>query len=242
MAQLYTDGLQTLKEVVQKALAQARKPRSYFTPFLEQAIDGYRQLRLHHVQEGKTWAKLTVGTLDTAYFPPDFEDFIGLYVPISGELFPLTRKDSIITTTSLSGVIEVLDATKGEGVDVNNPVNSGLYAKGGINMEGYYAIEWDKRRFHFRNLTVTEVILMYKTSGTMIGSTTWIPNRYIPALIAYLVYEYYKLDNKIPESHVARYLSQYNTEIIKLADLESPSLDEYMDAIRSTYYGTPRRY
>lgn len=240
--QTFTDGLQTLKEVVKKALAQCRRPRSYYSPFYELAIDGYRTLRLHHVQEGRTSSKRIPGSLDTVDFPPDFEDFIGVYVNISGEMFSLTRKDSIVTTTSLSGVIEVLDPTKGEGVNINNPVGVGPYVKGGINLEGYYVIEWDKRRIHFRNITAAEVILVYRTSGTMISGATWVPNRYIPALIAYIVYEYFKYDDKYPQSRRQELLSQYNAEIIKLADLESPSLEEYMDAIRGTYYATPRRY
>jgi len=240
--QIYTDGYQTLKEVVKKALAQGRKPRSYYKPFFELAIDGYREIRLHHAQEGKSSQKLIPSSLDVIDFPPDFEDFIGAYIPLDGQLHPLTRKDSIITTTSLSGVIEVLDATKGEGVDVSNPIGVGPYVKGGVNLEGYYTVEWDKRRIHFRNITAPEIILVYRTSGTMIGGQTFVPNRYIPFLIAYIIYEYFKFDDKYPQSRRQELLSQYQTEVIKLADLESPSLEEYMDAIRSTYYATPRRY
>jgi hypothetical protein len=243
MSQTFTDGLQTLKEVVKKALAQGRKPRSYYRPFFELAIDGYRQLRLHHVNEGKTWDKRPVDpVLKVATFPPDMEDLIGIYVPVGGDLFPLTRRDSINITTSMSGLTEILDPAKGEGVDVENFVGSGPNTRGGVNTEGYYTVEWDKRRIHLRNITATEVVILYRTSGTMIGSTTWVPNRYIPALIAFIVYEYYKYDDKYPQSRRQELLSQYQTEIIKLADLESPSLEEYMDAIRGTYYSTPRRY
>lgn len=242
MSQVYTEGVQTLKEVVKKALQKAKKPRSYHKPFFEMAIDVYRQLRLHNVLEGKTWAKLTPGSLKTADFPPDFENFLGLYVPVNGELFPLTRKDSIITTTSLDGVIEVLDSEVGEGVDVSSPVGDGFYVKGGVNMQGYYAMDWGRRRIHFRNLSVDEVILFYVSSGSMTTSQTWVPNKYIPALIAGIVYEYYMYDDRYPQPRRQELLQQYNTEIIKLADLEGPSLEEYMDAVRSTYYATPKRY
>jgi hypothetical protein len=243
--QQHTDGIQTIKEVVKKTLWDAKKPRSNFFLFLELAIDAYRELRLHAVTEGKMWKKCTVttfsgGATDTGYidFPEEFEDFIGVYVPIDGELWSLTRRDSIIQTTSLTGIIETQDSTKGEGVDV---LHAPYTDSGGQNMRGYYAIDWDNRRIFLNGIDVTEVVLLYKSSGVGINTTTWIPNKYIPCMIAKILFAFVQYDDNISSSRRQELLFNMQQEEIKLRNLESPTLDEFMDVIYSTYYGTPKR-
>jgi hypothetical protein len=243
--QQYTDALQTIKEVVKKALWAAKKPRSKFFLFLELAIDAYRDLRLHLVMEGKTWKKCTVTTFTggdagtgTIDFPAEFEDFLSIGVPIDGELWTLTRRDSIIQTTSLSGVIEVQSSTVGEGVGNNTD-----YDYGGQNTRGYYAIDWENRRIFLNGLDtdITEVILFYKTSGTMINTTTYIPNKYIPAMIAKILFAFVQYDDNVNPNRRQELLFNMQQEEMKLRNLEAPTLNELMDAVYSTYYGTAKR-
>lgn len=249
-SQQFTDSIQTLHEVVKKALWVAKKARSNYFLFLELAIDAYRDLRLHLVMEGWTWKKCTVtaltggsagsGVID---FPEEFEDFIKIGVPVNGELWTLTRRDSIITTTTISGISETQDSDVGEGVEVANWIDQELYTKGGQNLRGYYTIDWDNRRIFVNGLdsSVTEVILIYKSSGVMINATTWIPNKYIPALIAKILYAQTQYDNNFPASRRQELYYNMQQEEIKLRNLESPTLDEFMDAVYSTYHLTPKR-
>jgi hypothetical protein len=237
-SQQYTDGIQTIMEVVKKALWAAKKARSNYFLFLELAIDAYRELRLHAVTEGKTWRKCTPDSMNCIDFPAEFEDFIGIYVPIDGELWPLTRRDGIITTTTLSGVIETQDSTVGEGVDIQHEI---IQNQGGQNLKGYYTIDWDNRRIFLNHSTATEVILLYKTSGTMINTTTWIPNKYIPCMIAKILFAFVQYDDNVNPNRRQELLFNMQQEEIRLRNLESPTLEEFMDAIYSTYYPTPKR-
>lgn len=239
--QLYTDGLQTLKEVVKKALFQSKKAKSNYFLFFELAIDGYRYLNLHAVNEGKEWKKLVPDSIGCVDFPTDFEDFIGIYEPLNGELWPLTRNDSIVTTTTLSGITETQSSAAGEGVDIVNPIEQGAYVAGGVNPRGYYTIDWNNQRIFTNNIQATTVVLLYKSSGTRITDTTYVPNKYIPYLIAFILYEYCKYDDNFAMNRRQELLQTLRTERVELADLESPSLDEFLDAIRSTYYGTTKR-
>lgn len=240
-SQLYTDGLQTLKEVVKKALFQSKKAKSNFALFFELAIDGYRYLNLHAVNEGKEWKKLTPDSINCVDFPADFEDFIGIYEPLQGELWPLTRNDSIVTTTTLSGITETQSSTAGEGVSIVNPIDQGAYVAGGVNPRGYYTIDWNNQRIFLNNIQATEVVLLYKCSGARISDTTYVPNKYIPYLIAYILYEFTKYDDLFPMNRRQELLQTLRTERVELSDLESPTLDEFLDAIRSTYYGVAKR-
>ena len=244
-SQVTTDGTQTIKEVVKKALWAAKKARSNYFLFLELAIDAYRELRLHAVTEGKTWRKCTVtafsgGATGTGYvsFPEEFEDFIGIYVPIDGEMWPLTRRDGIITTTTLSGAIETQDSDVGEGVSIEHEI---IQNQGGQNLQGYYTIDWDNQRIFVNHLTATEVILLYKTSGVGINTTTWVPNKYIPCMIAKMLYAFVQYDDNVNPNRRMELEANMNREEIKLRNLESPTLEEFMDAIYSTYYLTPKR-
>jgi hypothetical protein len=239
--QQHTDRVQTLHEVVKKALWQAKKPRSYYFPFLEMAIDGYRKLRLNYVWEGKMWRKVTLNSLDYISFPEEMEDFIGLYQPAAGELVPLTRRDSITHTITETGGVESLDTDYEEGEDVNSPVSPGYYAPGGVNTDGYYVVDWDAEKIHVRNTTSTTLVLVYKTSGTNISTENYIPNKYIPALIAHILYEFYKFDDNYPMSRRQELLNVYSAALTELVSLEAPSHDEFMDMIRSTFYLTPKR-
>jgi len=233
--------MQTLQEVVKKAIMQAKVSRINHWYFLEYAIDGLRYLNLHVINDGREWKKLTIDSTNRADFPADFEDFIGLYEPISGELWPLTRNDSIVPTTTLSGLTETLDSTQEEGVDITNPLDNGAYVKGGVNIRGYYTIDWINSKFIFNGTTATTMVLLYKTSGTYISATTYVYNKYIPFLIAYILYEHAKFDDSYPLSRRQELEATLNTQRNELGRLESPTLDEFLDAIRNTYYGTARR-
>lgn len=240
-SQQFTDRTQTLHEVVKKALWQAKKPRCYYLSFFELAIDGYRKLRLSYVWEGKAWRKVTINSLDYISFPEEMEEFIGLYLPVDGELYPLTRKDSIVPTITTTGTVESLDTTYEEGEDVLSPVGEGYYARGGVNLDGYYVINWDEERIHVRNTDATNLVLIYKTSGTNITTTTYVPNKYIPALIAHILYEFYKFDDNYPSSRKQELLGIYNATMLELVSLEAPTHEEFMDAVRSTFYVTAKR-
>lgn len=239
--QSFTDGTTTLKDIVKKAVWQGKRPRTDYWLLFELAVDAYRYMNLHVVNNGKEWKKLTPdATMHTIDFPADFEDFIGVYVPIGGQLYPLTRDDSMVMTTSMNGIYETVNPASGEGVALKSNITPTPSSPGGVNLQGYYNIDWNNQRI-FINGTDGEVVLLYKCSGIRVTETTHVLNKYVPYMTAWMLYEFCKYDNEYAISRQQQNLFILNATRIDLAQLESPTLDEYLDAIRSTIYGTAKR-
>jgi hypothetical protein len=235
---VHTEGVVTLKQIVKSALWQAKRPPSDYRMFYELAYRGYRELRLHHVQEGVRYAKLTPNSINCVDFPEDLVEFVGIGVPVNGKLVPLTRNDDIVITTTLVGAVETQNSTSGEGVDIIDSNTTGFYAKGGINYDGYYKVDWENRRIMLNSVTRTEVILAYVSSGTNAEGETYVPVKYEPALIAYIVWQDSRYDDK--RIAIAQYFEQqYNKEILNLD--EGPTLQELLDTWISTYSDLPKR-
>lgn len=239
--QNFTDAMQTLKEAVKKAIMQAKISRVNYWFFLEYAIDGLRYINMHVSNDGKEWRKVVPDSTNRIDFPPDMEGFIGIYESIAGELWPLTRNDNIVPTTTLVAAVDTLDATKQEGVDIPIPIGSIANTRGGVNTRGSYTIDWINSKIIFNNVTATELVLVFKTSGTMFSARTYVYNKYIPFLIAFMMNENAKYDDRLPASRRDELERQLHTQRLELGRIESPNLDEFMDTIRSTYYGTAKR-
>ena len=228
----HTEGVVTLNAIVKNALWQAKRPSSDKARFYEFAYRGYRELRLHHVQEGVKLSKLTPDAINCIDFPEDMIDFVGIGVHVNGKLSLLTRNDDIIITTTLVGAVETQDNDSGEDVDIYDSNTDGYYAKGGVNYDGYYKVDWENRRIMLNSVTRTEVVLAYVSSGTNATGDTYIPVKYEPALIAYIMWQDSRYDDK--RIAIAQYYeTQYIKEIQNLD--EGPTLQEYLDVLYSTY-------
>jgi len=140
-------SIQLLRDVVKKALWQAKRPKTDKMRFLEFAIDGLREMRLYHVREGIKVQKSTPDSINTVDFPEDMEDYVAVGIPINGELWTLTRRDTIITTTTTVDEAETLDSTDGEGVAIDDSQPLTFAGRGGMNVHGYYYADWENRRF-----------------------------------------------------------------------------------------------
>ena len=234
----HTEGVVTLNAIVKNALWQAKRPSSDKARFYEFAYRGYRELRLHHVQEGVKLSKLTPDAINCIDFPEDMIDFVGIGVHVNGKLSLLTRNDDIIITTTLVGAVETQDNDSGEDVDIYDSNTDGYYAKGGVNYDGYYKVDWENRRIMLNSVTRTEVVLAYVSSGTNATGDTYIPVKYEPALIAYIMWQDSRYDDK--RIAIAQYYeTQYIKEIQNLD--EGPTLQEYLDVLYSTYTLLPSR-
>lgn len=234
----HTEGVVTLNAIVKNALWQAKRPSSDKARFYEFAYRGYRELRLHHVREGVKLSKLTPDAINCIDFPEDMIDFVGIGVHVNGKLSLLTRNDDIIITTTLVGAVETQDNDSGEDVDIYDSNTDGYYAKGGVNYDGYYKVDWENRRIMLNSVTRTEVVLAYVSSGTNATGDTYIPVKYEPALIAYIMWQDSRYDDK--RIAIAQYYeTQYIKEIQNLD--EGPTLQEYLDVLYSTYTLLPSR-
>jgi len=233
----HTEGVITLRNIVKKALRKAKRPPSDYVGFFENAYEGYRELRLHHVQEGVKFYKATPDSINCVDFPEDMIDFVGIGVHVDGKLVWLTRNDDIVITTTLVGALETQDLDAGEGVDILDTTNY-LYTKGGINLDGYYKIDWENRRIVLNSVTRTEVILAYTSSGVNVTGETYVPVKYELALVAWIIWQDSCYDDKrLPMAQY--YEQQYKNQLVMLD--EGPTLQEYLDVLYSTYTMLPQR-
>jgi hypothetical protein len=241
MATTYTNGLISLENLVEETLAITKRPDSDYKSFFQIAIRGYMDLRIHVVKQGRKQSVLTISDINKVDFPDDFVDFISIGVVDGGKIWRLSPNKDFIVVTTEGGDEETQDENEGQGVSIPNESVSGYYARGGSNNKGYYQIEWDKRRIGLINVSEDTVILTYITSGIDVDNTTYIPIKYIPALQSYIAWWSIALDNNIPLSQKQMAEHTYIMMRNQLRKSESPTLEEYEEALLSTFYPLAKR-
>ena len=237
-----TTALKTIKNIVKKTLVRSGKDMSHYKRFYDICVDGLRDLRLNHVKEGLELAKFDVDqTLYTVEFPDDLIKFIGVGVAYNGQIWPLSHKGKINTTTTTTAGVEDFDSDIGEGINLNNSIWTGYQAKGGLNVSGYFVVDYANRRLMLRNFTGTQVWMYYVTSGISLTADTFIPIIYEPTLMSYILMseEAYKAEGN-PNLY-ERYKSLYDTNLRFLRKSQRDSLQEVYDTISESTYPTIKR-
>lgn len=239
MATNDTSALITFDQLIQGMMLKGEHQESDYNRMIQISIDGYRELNLTVLPEGRNIEKFTMDSNYIIYMPDDLILVNRICVPIDGELWPLTKRDSIVPTTSELAGAEVLDAEDGEGVDV---VNRGIYysRKGGRNYEGYFRPDYRKRRIIFRNVSRTEVLMDYTTSGVDLTEVTYIPTYAKIALEAYirLHQEYNKM--RPNPNNIAIYQDLYDRQKAICRGVKF-SMTDFLDTIYETYSPTAFR-
>lgn len=228
------NALQTLRTVVNELLLRSGVSEEEKPIYYDAAIEGLRLFNMTIIRDGVVTAKKTPNSLNRIAFPSDMEDFVGLGVPVSGEVVWLTRNDKIVPTTSTSDGDEVLDSTAGEGVELVTAQLETLQARGGVNYEGYYTINWQNRKIIVNANKQTELILAYKSNGIQTSTETYVPARCVPALKAYILYTVTVTNPLSSESLVARYKMNWMDWERRLRRMEMFTLQEFEDMLFST--------
>ena len=234
------DAIMDIEDVVKFTLWQTKKPLSERMRFLELAIWGYRDICVNHVEEGFRMVKKTPSSINTVTFPDDLEEFIAIGQPVDGKFLPYSRDDDIIITTT-GTITETQDSDEGEGVDVNDAQTLGYPGRGGTNVYGYYAIDYNQPqpRIVLNSTTRTQVLLIYKASNILFDGTTYIPKKYVQAIIAYILWKDIEGDdNKINVSIQREMAFERRVNEIKV---RSFTLQDLMDEIYKSYTMLPRR-
>lgn len=228
-----------IEDVVRFILWTTKRPKSERKRYLELVIWAYRDMCLNHVKDGIKVTKQAPTSINTVPFPDDMEDFVAVGEPVNGKFIPYSRRDDIIITTTVTGSIESLDPSDGEGVDINDQMNGGFSASGGANIYGYYRVDEENRRLFLNKQTRSEVILIYKTSGVKLSETTYVPKKYLKAIINFVLWQdSLGDDNKIGVS-TQRQIN-YNHAIQEIKEREF-SIDDLMDEIYRGNQLSPRR-
>lgn len=234
-----TSALITFDQLVQGMMMKGEHQESEYVRMLQIAIDGYRELNLTVLPEGRNIEKFDMDSNYIIYMPDDLILVNRILVSIDGKMWPLTKDDGIVPTTTLSGGSETLDAEAGEGVDISN-LGTMYSTRGGRNTEGYFRPDYRKRRIIFRNVSRTDVLMDYTTSGVDLTEVTYIPVYAKGALEAYIrLYQEYSKMSPNP-NNVALYQDLYNRQKSICRGIKF-SLTDFLDSIYRTYSPTVYR-
>lgn len=239
MAGEKSGALATIREIADGILMKSSIPESKAVQVKQLVIDGYRELNLVVSDEGRV---RSLATMDDNYIidlPDDLLVLNDVFVPYEKGIWSLTRRADIpVITETLAGA-EVIPDDWGGGQDIIHGEGIYFQSTGGRNYEGYYTIDEDKRRIHFRNVNRSEVMLDYNTSGINRTEVSYIPMTIKPALEAYVMMEcsaYGILPISEYQIHKDRYERQKS--ILRMLDF---NFTAFTDAVWQTMNGSYRR-
>lgn len=234
-----TTGAITITQAVQSILNSTKKPISELHRYSQMVIEGLTELNLY-VRSSPKQVKLTMTDQGWVDLPSDFIDLINIGIQYRGQLFTFTRNDKIIFSTTLDGGLEIQDELQGEGLEIDNGQVVGFGARGGKN-EFYHKWVKGERRIYISGFPQQTVFLTYLSSGVSLDGVTYIDRAVLPCLEAYVVWKDSKYDLNIPVSQKQLYEYYFHQERKKLRALNSPTADEWADAILKTYKRSVKR-
>jgi hypothetical protein len=198
--------------------------------FLNFAIKGMRYLSLCVFKNSKRVVKVEPDSNNRIDFPADMEEFLALGVPVNGKIWLLTRNNDIIPTKTVVGIDESLDSTDGEGVDLPTEQLESFTAKGGINYQGYYTLDYRNEEIIINATSRDELLLIYISSGVSLSETTYVPAKYVPAITAYILWRDVQYDRSVPAIFRKEAEQALKDEIKIIKRIEMNTLQEYYDA------------
>ena len=235
----YTDSIVTLRSIVEGMFLLSELPEGYDMKMTQLAINGYRELNLVVLPDGRTIDKFTMDSNEIIYLSDDVTHVNAIYVPIEGQLWPLTKLDTIVPTTSESMGSEVLDSDWGEGVRITER-RTYYAARGGDNVYGYFYPDYQRRRIIFRNVSRSEVLMDYMTSGISLTEETYVPTYAKSALEAYIrLYLEYNKSAPNPNS-IAIHRDEFERQKAICRGIKFNIVD-FLDGIYRTYTASVQR-
>lgn len=184
-----SSALATIKEISDGILMKSRLPEAEAVIIDQLTRDGYRELNIHVLSEGRV---VTLETMDSNLiisFPDDLIELKDVYVPKDNLIWSLTRNTAIPMITQTVDEVTTIPEDWGEGGDI--PAGEGIWfqTRGGRNNKGYYTVDTANRRILFRNVDRSEVMLDYISTGISSTAVTYVPISAKMALENYVMKE-----------------------------------------------------
>jgi hypothetical protein len=226
-------ALISLDDIINKILLQFPENRRSINQklrFTELAIDGLRQLRLLVTRDGSTTKKVIPDKNNRIPYPADCEEPIGIGIPYNGEIWYLTRNDSLIKTITVSGIDESLNEEQGEGVELPTVQFNTIYSKGGVNFAGYYTFDDVNREIIVNSNNRSDLLLVYQSSGINLSQETLVPYKYVSAIMSYVLWQDIVADITISENVKFAYEKRYKDRCFEIKEIEAMSFQEFNDA------------
>jgi len=255
-----TNGIVNLDYVVNLVLMDLDDySETKYKKFLQYAIMGYQDLNLFTMQNIKV-AYLPVKANKTVDLPYDYISYTKIGYNSGGTMSVLGLNNDLMLprdkddcgndvndNSSNCGSNDIL--YPGYGYYFAPHYRGGqyvgeLYAGTGTGRtNGTYRIDQDKRQIAFNSeLSATEIILEYKSSGVSGDGSTNVPRQCVESIRAYIHWQRKRHNDKVSRGEKIALQNEYYLEFEKLRDLEfSFTYEEYLDSRRSTYNMIPKR-
>jgi hypothetical protein len=237
----YTNALRTIDGIVTDFLLETKKSLEDYITYVQLACKCLMDFSLYDgniVTSQKMTFDATKKWLD---MPDDMLTFVDLVTPLNGSWWSFTRKDRIVNTTTITGVVEGRDTTQGEGVTIDQTRVTTYGAKGGWN-KFRYTIDWGARRIYIdEDLTGEYIVLLYVTSGVKTSGDTTVPMFLAPVISGYLLWGETFWQGDLARERESR-KADYWREKMKVRDLiNAMSFDEWRDIFLSSATQTIQR-
>jgi len=191
--------------------------------YLEQIIiECFIDLNIWHLSNVEV-VYLRMSEAKAVDLPPDFIDYTKIGIPINGKLRVLTKKKNILLPRAFEDGEEVGN-TDGNTSTLdwiyfaphfrNGQFVGGLYGLPGGVDTAYYRVDKEERRIVFYGeVSQSEIVLEYISTGVKTNGATVIPREAVPALRTYAIWQNAESDKKATNQTRERLKMQHEEEI-----------------------------
>lgn len=255
-----TKGIVTLDYIVRLVLMDLDDySLAFYKKYLQYAILGFQDVNLFTIQSLRVaYLPLNQNT-KSVDLPDDFIMYSKIGFNKGGELATFSiNKDLMLTRDTDSCGNLLNDNATGQDSGIGPFYNLEYYTPhyrngqfvgemfggtGNKNADGEFRIDKELRKITFGSeVSASEIILEYKSSGVSGDGSTVVPREYIEVLRAYVHWQRKEYNDKMAQSEKDRLRRRYTDEFEKVRNLEfSFTIEEYYDSTRSTYKQSPKR-
>jgi hypothetical protein len=206
-------GWMTFKEIVDSIMLAVgdSSDQGQFMRYLNFAIRGYEQLRLHNLPATKPVTLPIETELRIVVLPDDFLKFVSVGVYSEGVFYKFLPKSDMVYVVESS-----------DGVDTRS-VPSEVDTNGGeiVRFIGCYSLDIENRRILIdAPLALTEVLLNYTPTGVKMDGMTYIPRMCREVLEAYVEYQVVLRDKNRNMADRITFEKEYLKALMKFQGLQ----------------------
>jgi len=234
-----SSALATIKEISDGILFKSGIPEAKGALIDQLTRDGYRELNLNVLPDGRVINLFTMDTNLIIPFPDDLIEIKDIYVPRDNQIWSLTRRTLIPKITVLENGSEIIPEDWGGGDDIPDGYGTYFETKGGRNDLGYYEVDDARRRILFRNMSRSEVMLDYVSTGINKTEETYVPIDAKAALESYVMRELSAFE-VIAVNRYTLHNKRYQEELAKLRMIQF-NFTAFTDATYETICSSVQR-
>lgn len=223
-ADIYNNWV-TLKDLVKEIIFETDRDDGFYKKCMHFVINGLREMNKFHYNNIRT-IEVTSSSVGILPLPGDYIEIVALSFAYGGLMYPLTRKEYMITPENESSDPTYLDTG-----------GNYLYSTGGGKNDYYYVIEERNNRIIVANVPTRTLYLQYISSdvGYHDSRNNYVPIKLKEALKYYVLYKEALTSDYGDKQLVQLYKREYEEEVSKIEFLSMPTAYELLDILYETY-------